>query len=93
MYCGEHTKGVKKGEHLIPDAIGGTLSTKDVCDQCNNLLSDIDRELCSRSPLSFVAAKEIDGHVWQAWDVDETSGLLLEGRPISSETASPLSLN
>lgn len=81
MYCGKPTGRVRKGEHLIPDAIGGTIATKDVCPRCNNVLSDIDRELCSRSPLSLVAAKEIDGHIWQAWDVDENSGLLLEGRP------------
>lgn len=81
MYCGNPTGRVRKGEHLIPDAIGGTIATKDVCPRCNNVLSDIDRELCSRSPLSFVAAKEIDGHIWQAWDVDEKSGMLLDGRP------------
>jgi hypothetical protein len=39
-----------------------------------------------------VAAKEIGGHIWQAWDVDESSGILLEGRPNferSSFTAYP----
>jgi hypothetical protein len=83
LYCGEPTGKVRKGEHLVPVAIGGTITTKDVCPQCNNVLSDIDRELCSRSPLSIVAAKEIDGHIAQAWDVDEKfHNLLLEGRPV-----------
>jgi len=82
MYCGEPTGKVRKGEHILPDAIGGTITTKDVCPKCNNVLSDIDRELCSRSPLCLVASKEIDGHVAQAWDVDENChNLLLEGRP------------
>jgi hypothetical protein len=43
--------------------------------------SDIDRELCSRSPLSIVAAKEIDAYIAQAWDVDDGRRHLLEGRP------------
>ncbi len=82
IYCGGSTAGVSRGEHLVPKAIGGTLTTRNVCQTCNNLFSDIDRELCSRSPVSIVAAKEIDGHIWQAWDVDESRGnLLLEGRP------------
>lgn len=83
LYCGNATGKVRRGEHLVPNAIGGTIATKDVCPRCNNdILSDIDRELCSRSPLSIVAAKEIDGHVSQAWDVDENNGnMLLEARP------------
>lgn len=86
MYCGNPTGRVPRGEHLIPGAIGGTITTRDVCSSCNNgVLSDIDRELCSRSPLSIVAAKEIDGFVAQAWDVDENRGnLLIEGRPTSN---------
>jgi hypothetical protein len=82
LYCGFPTGRVKKGDHLIPDAIGGKIATKDVCSRCNNDLSDIDRELCSRSPISLVASKEIEGHIAQAWDVDENDrNLLLEGRP------------
>jgi hypothetical protein len=82
LYCGEPTGRVKKGDHLIPDAIGGTLATKDVCSTCNGNLSDIDRELSSRSPLSVVASQEIDGHIAQAWDVDAwDNNLLIEGKP------------
>ena len=40
LYCGNPTGKVRKGEHLIPDAIGGTLATKDVCGKCNNELSE-----------------------------------------------------
>lgn len=82
IYCGKPVGRVRKGEHLIPASLGGTLCTADVCGLCNGLFSDIDRELCSRSPLSAVAAREIDSTVWQVWDVDESAGnILLEGRP------------
>jgi HNH endonuclease len=83
LYCGNPTGKVRRGDHLVPHAIGGTIATKDVCPTCNNnVLSDIDRELCSRSPLCLVAAGEIQGFVAQAWDVDDQNeNLLLEGRP------------
>ena len=82
IYCGKKTGRVKRGEHLVPDAIGGAKTTKHVCNTCNTTtLSDIDRELCSRSPLSLVAAEELDGFVAHTWDVDEQNGrLLLEAR-------------
>jgi hypothetical protein len=81
LYCGEPTGRVGKGDHLIPAAIGGTLATKDVCNNCNNDLSDIDRELCSRSPLSLAACRVFDGHIAQAWDVDAAErNLLIDGR-------------
>ncbi len=82
MYCG-HTLGrAKKGEHVIPRALGGALALKQVCPRCNNRFSEIDGELCSRSPLSIIASQEIDSHVWQVWDVDDSSGnVLLEARP------------
>jgi hypothetical protein len=84
FYCGKPVGRVRKGkgEHLIPDAIGGRITTPDVCGRCNGSFSEIDRELCSRSPLSVVAAREIDSTLWQAWDVDEPAGnILLEARP------------
>jgi len=81
LYCGCPALNVRNGDHLIPRAIGGTLTTKDVCNDCNNELSDIDRELCSRSPLSLAACRVIDGHIAQAWDVDATErNLLIDGR-------------
>jgi hypothetical protein len=72
----------------LPEAIGGGLTLNDTCDnrvcrRCNTgVLSDLDRELCSRSYLSSVASQEIDAHIWQAWDVDHSSNnLLIEARP------------
>lgn len=88
MYCGEPTKKGRKGEHIVPEAIGGTLTLNDVskrvvCPKCNcGVLSQLDKELCSRSFLSVIASQEIDANVWQAWDVDhESNNLLVEARP------------
>jgi hypothetical protein len=88
LYCGEPTKRGKKGEHIVPEAIGGALtltdiSDREVCTKCNNgVLSQIDKELCSRSYLSIIASQQIDAHLWQAWDVDHASNnLLIEARP------------
>jgi len=60
------------------------VSVKRVCPDCNNgVLSYVDRELCSRSYLSVVASVELGKHLWQAWDMDDTSNhLLLEARPV-----------
>lgn len=83
IYCGARLRRVRRGEHVVPEAIGGTLTIKHVCSECNNgVLSDLDRELCSRSPLSVIAAQEMDAHIWQTWDVDHAArNLLLEAKP------------
>ena len=84
IYCGNNVRKVRrgKGEHIIPKIIGGALAIKNVCQSCNNHFSDIDRELCCRSPLSIIASQELDAHIWQVWDVDHKSNnLLLEARP------------
>jgi hypothetical protein len=82
IYCGRPVGRVKHGEHIVPQAIGGGRTIKTVCADCNNAFSEIDTELCSRSPLSIVASQEIDSHIWQVWDVDHSAGnLLLEARP------------
>ena len=88
LYCGKATTRGRKGEHVVPETIGGALTLNDVpdrpvCTRCNSgVLSELDRELCSRSYLSVVASREIGAHLWQAWDVDHKSNnLLLEARP------------
>src|SRR5437867_4421600 len=82
IYCGGVAVGLRKGEHVVQDAIGGAMTIKDVCGTCNNSFSKIDAELCSRSPLSVVASQEIDAHLWQVWDVDHSDkNLLLEAWP------------
>jgi hypothetical protein len=84
IYCGEPALKVKRGEHIIPEAIGGSkkMTIKSVCATCNNeTLSGLDTELCSRSPLAQVAGLEKDRPFPQTWDVDESDdNLLLEAR-------------
>jgi hypothetical protein len=91
LYCGQKTSPPRKrkGEHVIPEALGGGLYISDhaevvVCEKCNNgVLSVLDRELCNRSFLSMVASQEIGAEVWQAWDVEHSGGnQLLEARPV-----------
>ena len=89
IYCGGEALKVRKGEHIIPKAIGGRRTISDfckgrtVCNPCNNgPLSELDDELCRRSPLSVIASQEIGSHIWQVWDVDnQADNLLLEARP------------
>jgi hypothetical protein len=89
MYCGTLTKKTGKGEHIVPEAIGGALTLNDgsdraVCPRCNNgVLSQLDNELCRRSFLSIVASQQIDAYLWQAWDIDHAANnLVLEARPL-----------
>jgi hypothetical protein len=88
MYCGRATKKTKNGgEHIIPWVIGGALTLDKVCEnlvcpKCNNgVLSRVDEELCSRSFLSIAASQKLDAQIWQAWDIDHGSNLLLEAKP------------
>lgn len=87
IYCGQPRGRVRKGEHIIPDTIGGVRTIKEVCAACNNgVLSDIDRELCSVSPLAIVAAEVYGNGIGQTWDVDHRAGnVLLEGAPSWAE--------
>lgn len=89
MYCGRPTRRGRKGEHIIPEVIGGARTLNDgsgriVCPDCNSgVLSLLDRELCCRSFLSAVASQQLDGQIWQAWDVDHAAkNLLVEAKPI-----------
>src|ERR1700730_7585562 len=95
MYCAAPTKKGRKGEHIIPEIIGGCLTLNDVSDRvvcapCNNgVLSQLDKELCCRSFLSIIASQRIDSRVWQAWDIDHAANnLLVEARPLWAEDRS-----
>ena len=78
-----------KGEHIVPEAIGCTLTLNDfpghlVCRHCNcGLFSRLDNELCRRSYLSIIASQELGTPIWQSWDVDHAGGnQLIEARPV-----------
>lgn len=84
IYCGGEALKVRKGEHIVPKAIGGRRTISDfckgrtICNPCNNgPLSELDEELCHRSPLSVIASQEIDSHIWQVWDVDHRTDNLV----------------
>lgn len=91
MYCNATVKKAargKRGEHVIPEAIGGGFTLNQVCERrvcerCNSgVLSNVDRELCSRSFLSMVASQIRGKPLWQAWDVDhQANNLLVEASP------------
>jgi hypothetical protein len=88
VYCNKNTRRGAKGEHIVPDAIGGALTLNDisdnvVCGDCNNgVLSQLDNELCRRSYLSIVAAQEMDSPLKLVWDVDHTTDdLMVEAGP------------
>lgn len=92
IYCGGKARRVRKGEHIVPKAIDGALTIAEtsgrlVCQDCNNgVLSELDKELCSRSFLSIVASQEIGAHLWQVWEVDHSSGnVLIEAKPFWQE--------
>lgn len=89
IYCGQKTKKGRRGEHIVPEMIGGKKTLNDVgnrpvCGKCNNgILSQLDEELCKRSYLGLIASRELKAKdCFQAWEVDETSSrLLVEARP------------
>jgi HNH endonuclease len=89
LYCDTPTEDKGKGEHIVPEALGGTWTLRQranvlVCQKCNNeSLSNIDEEFCRRSYVAVIASQELDAKLWRVWDVDESANnLLIEARPI-----------
>lgn len=88
IYCGGTVSKEHRGEHIVPEAIGGEctlteVAAKSVCTRCNSgVLANLDRELCNRSHLSVIASQEISANLWQMWDIDHSSrDLLVEAKP------------
>lgn len=53
-----------------------------MCPKCNNgVLSDLDKELCSKSPLAFLVLQHIGTPFQYIWDVDQGEKYLLETNP------------
>ncbi|MCH8344199.1 MAG: hypothetical protein IH983_09440 [Planctomycetes bacterium] len=80
IYCGGSTSGVRRGEHVIPEALGGTQTLRCVCRSCNTAFSVLDKELCSRSPLSIVVQQELGTKTGMHWDYNEEYDIALEAR-------------
>ena len=80
IYCGGSTSGVRRGEHVIPEALGGTQTLRCVCPSCNTEFSVLDKELCSRSPLSLVVQQELGTESGMLWDYNEQYDIALEAR-------------
>jgi hypothetical protein len=86
IYCGEEIRKVNRGEHIVPQAIGGKVyisdvcGVKKVCSTCNNeSLAVIDDELCKQSFVAAVAVVAMNKQIGQTWDIDhEAAGLLVE---------------
>ncbi|MBP5287043.1 MAG: HNH endonuclease [Elusimicrobiales bacterium] len=64
IFCGKNLTQDEKPEHIIPNALGGKLKSKDIiCDSCNNSYSYLDKELAEElSPLtSLIQPKRDNG--------------------------------
>ena len=81
IYCGQPVGRVRKGEHVVPAALGAKVAIRRVCWRCNNnVLSQLDQELVSRSPLSNVASSVLDTVGDNIWDFNAHLDVALEGR-------------
>lgn len=81
IYCKGEVKGVRKGEHVVPDALGVNATIRRVCTDCNiNELSRLDKELVTASPLSIAARKALNTNGENVWDYSAKLDLALEGR-------------
>lgn len=87
LYCGR--QGALSREHIIPEALGGTRRIQAVCEKCNNgVLSELDKELATASPMSIIAAEEMHKTTGYTWDVDHSeNNLLLEAQADTSASS------
>ncbi len=88
IYCGQDVRGVRKGEHVVPQALGTTVTIRRVCNECNNNeLSRLDKELVSASPLHIAAREELDIVGDNVWDYNTQLDLAIEGRLVENSSA------
>ena len=84
IYCGQSVRLSRRarGEHIIPESIGGARTIRCVCNPCNNQFSKLDKALVSESYLSMIAFRYMAKKLGRRWEVDHLSGnLLLEAQP------------
>ena len=88
IYCGQGLRGVSKGEHVVPKALGTTVAIRKVCNDCNsNELSRLDNELVSASPLHIAAREVLDINGNNIWDYNAQLDLAVEGRLVKNPRA------
>jgi len=81
VYCGQGLHGVRRGEHVVPKALGTTVTIRKVCNDCNNNeLSRLDNELVNASPLHIAAREVLDINGNNVWDYNAQLDLAAEGR-------------
>lgn len=84
IYCGQSVRLSRRarGEHIIPESIGGARTIRCVCNACNVDFSKQDKALVSDSYLSISARRYMAKKLGRCWEVDHSAGnLLLEAQP------------
>lgn len=92
VYCDGPLKKIGKGEHIIQQALGGRAKyLRCVCGTCNTTrFSQLDKELCSRSPLGVLAQQVFAVAGGASWGYDVDRDIALEARPLPGFTSPPL---
>lgn len=85
IYCEGRLVNIGDGEHVIPDALGGNLTIKTVCNDCNNKFSLLDNELLSHLLVRLVACREQPAKLLPVWDYDPSSDLAIESHMKNGE--------
>lgn len=79
---------MRRGEHVVPEALGMTVTIRKVCNDCNNNeLSRLDKELVSASPLHLAAREVLDINGNNIWDYNAQLDLAIEGRLVENPRA------
>jgi hypothetical protein len=82
IYCGGEVTKVRDGEHVIQEALGGKPTLKNVCGNCNGGFSEIDRELTSKSPVSYAAAACLRNAMANFWFIERDNPFnMIEAKP------------
>ena len=87
IYCGKPVGRVRKGEHIVPEALGGKATIKTVCAKCNNAVSLLDKEFASESPVALIAWEELGETSPDTWNYNPKLDLVLEGRMLPNHTS------
>ncbi|MHC4661222.1 MAG: HNH endonuclease [Planctomycetota bacterium] len=81
IYCGSEIRKIRKGEHVVPEALGGRNTIRRVCNDCNNgELSILDNVLMSQSPLHMPMIMEMTKKPAEIWDCNNEYNIVTESR-------------